>query len=622
MYLLTLPSLDHLLRNPHTGKLKTKFVFVVDNGPSEAPSSPLVQMLMVRMLKFLKLEKCTTVSNAEFNSKMNPGERPHAEENRVLSCHGPYSSKLVHGNAVVGSKEHLQNMEAMAREVSSTIKEATFGGKKLEAYRGITDADYVFRDEETLKVFLSLSEQNKEEFEETYSPSFSSSILESIARNWNIDKNYSSSYVDDYEHLNNTLKQDERTSWIEKYRAVFYNSAECINFRRYEFQPVPDYVCWARTQELHYLPLSLMKELSFGPWSQEAGLFLPTRILSMLMPIFPDPEAQLIHFFSFFFSVSEEKVKEFLKQSQEKLDDEMFEEKLRDQWKDHKLYKKTKEELEKDALALGIEVSKASKARLVERIANKKHIEEPPFIEYNGNLRSVPNNLTELSKLSTSVLRRILKYHNITTSGKKDELVIRVFLLRNNRSYLCCYEEEQAIEHLLQVAEDLIFEEQSLYLNRDYQVTHTQRRFSSFRNKVSLGPKVAAGTQETARTKLDVPQHIDEGNLNEMIKEIRTALHQKKSALKDLQESFHGNFTGGKDQARDGLEAATEVGTKVKIKLDKTMVQNKQPGWFHGEVQGYQRKTDKLTVFFKSINWPIKFDLTEIVAKGRIQVSQ
>ena len=133
---------------------------------------------------------------------------------------------------------------------------------------------------------------------------------------------------------------------------------------------------------------------------------------------------------------------------------------------------------------------------------------------------------------------------------------------------------------------------------------------------------MAAGTQETTRTKLDVPQHIDEGNLNEMIKEIRTALHQKKSALKDLQESFHGNFTGGKDQARDGLEAATEVGTKVKIKLDKTMVQNKQPGWFHGEVQGYQRKTDKLTVFFKSINRPIKFDLTEIVAKGRIQVSQ
>lgn len=40
--LLRNPELDHLFRNPDTGKLKEHFTFIVDNGPSEAPSSPLI----------------------------------------------------------------------------------------------------------------------------------------------------------------------------------------------------------------------------------------------------------------------------------------------------------------------------------------------------------------------------------------------------------------------------------------------------------------------------------------------------------------------------------------------------------------------------------------------------
>ena len=46
-YLMSIPSLDVFFRNPGTGKLKEFFGFIVDNGPSEAPSSLLVQMLLV-----------------------------------------------------------------------------------------------------------------------------------------------------------------------------------------------------------------------------------------------------------------------------------------------------------------------------------------------------------------------------------------------------------------------------------------------------------------------------------------------------------------------------------------------------------------------------------------------
>ena len=80
--------------------------FVVDNRPSEAPSGFLVQMLLVRFLKFLNLDKMTQRSFAEYLSKWNFVERVHAVENNSLSIHGPFSSKSIHKNAVPGSKEH------------------------------------------------------------------------------------------------------------------------------------------------------------------------------------------------------------------------------------------------------------------------------------------------------------------------------------------------------------------------------------------------------------------------------------------------------------------------------------------------------------------------------------
>ena len=58
-YVMSIPSLDAFFRNPETGKLKEILAFIMDNGPSEAPGSLLVQMLLVQLLKFLDLDKVT-----------------------------------------------------------------------------------------------------------------------------------------------------------------------------------------------------------------------------------------------------------------------------------------------------------------------------------------------------------------------------------------------------------------------------------------------------------------------------------------------------------------------------------------------------------------------------------
>ena len=74
LYLMTLPHLDGHFRDPNTGKLKHSFVFVVDNGV-DMPLSPLVQMLLVRLLRYLGLKKICRVFFAEYHSKRNPVEQ-------------------------------------------------------------------------------------------------------------------------------------------------------------------------------------------------------------------------------------------------------------------------------------------------------------------------------------------------------------------------------------------------------------------------------------------------------------------------------------------------------------------------------------------------------------------
>ncbi len=134
--LLTLPALDSFFRSRVTGKLKKEFTFIVDNGPAEQPSSALVQMCLIRFLRFLNLDKVTQIAFAENYSKCNYVERVHAEENRVLSKHGPFKSKCLHPTATPGSKEHTSNMEYMANEVLQCLNRASFGGEPLLSYRG------------------------------------------------------------------------------------------------------------------------------------------------------------------------------------------------------------------------------------------------------------------------------------------------------------------------------------------------------------------------------------------------------------------------------------------------------------------------------------------------------
>ena len=75
--LMTLPELDKFFRNPYTGKIKPVLINIVDNGPAEQPASPLVQIFLVWILRFLGLSGACQVSFAQYNSKRNFAKRIH-----------------------------------------------------------------------------------------------------------------------------------------------------------------------------------------------------------------------------------------------------------------------------------------------------------------------------------------------------------------------------------------------------------------------------------------------------------------------------------------------------------------------------------------------------------------
>ena len=168
--LLLKPSLDSVFRNPLTGRLKEHFVFVVDNGPAEAPSSPMVAIWLVRLARILQLKSVTQKSFAEYHSKRNPVERVHAVHNSALS-NEVFPSHGLHKNHEIGDTRHYENMEFIAEKVMNCLKTTRFGGHACTILRGIGKDEVIpFNYDKVLISFLQKSEQKKDKDDLTYSP--------------------------------------------------------------------------------------------------------------------------------------------------------------------------------------------------------------------------------------------------------------------------------------------------------------------------------------------------------------------------------------------------------------------------------------------------------------------
>ena len=245
---------------------------------------------MVRLLKFLKLNRISQVSFAEYHSKRNFVERVHAEENRVLSKHGPFNSQPIHKSAITGSVQHRENMEEMAGEVQKCVSTATFGGQSLLCNRGARDCDFIFDDETALHNLMGLNEERKREVTDKTYEIVKNEIAEEVNIIWGTDLNFKGSYTSDYKIISNEL-QDEAICWSDKYTTVLQLPTPAST---QHLQPIPDYIRWINTCEFHYMPWQERKALESGVWDEQPGLFIPSAIMDYCFIVLPQPPLNIM----------------------------------------------------------------------------------------------------------------------------------------------------------------------------------------------------------------------------------------------------------------------------------------------------------------------------------------
>ena len=234
-YLMSIPELDSFFRNPESEQLKEVFMFVVDNGPSEAPANITVQLLLSRLVKFLNLDKAVQRSFAEYLSKRNFVERCHAAENKALEKHEPFSSKQIHPSAVPGTEKHKENMEKMANDVKEVIDGTLFNKEPIRCFRGVGD-QLVFDDDDGLKYFSSLCDDRKESCN-LHCSAVKNGIYSYLVQNWGVSENFTGSYADDYR----SLKSKSEASTSKYSISVFRQSEQWRGKRqeRFEREPIP-----------------------------------------------------------------------------------------------------------------------------------------------------------------------------------------------------------------------------------------------------------------------------------------------------------------------------------------------------------------------------------------------
>ena len=153
--------------------------------------------------------------------------------------------------ASLGSKEHKENMEHMAKEVVNCIGTGIFNKDCIQCFRGIgSKENFIFHDEEELKVFMLLSDVRKKEDRTPYQRN-SNKILSYLENTWSIRKDFKSTNGEDSCTLYST-----ETACLDKYSTTIFRETERVcegvkSVERFDRQPLPDYHWWKSHSDLH-----------------------------------------------------------------------------------------------------------------------------------------------------------------------------------------------------------------------------------------------------------------------------------------------------------------------------------------------------------------------------------
>jgi hypothetical protein len=315
--------------------------------------------------------------------------------------YGAFSSSLVHENATTGNKEHRENMGGMAKNVQNCLSQAKFGGHFIKAIRGVIASKQIFNDERELKQFLALNEERKSECTWTYTAA-QNQAFQTLVLCWSLPQTFQGSYAEDYQIING-----ERT-WKDNYSTTIHDDTS-VKASVLE-QPIPDYIRWFQTHgELDYLSYEKTSDIiTKNEIKLRAGEFLPTRVDLFFQLSCDPPESVLVNLALLCF-VPVSNVKIHFREQKEKMEKDYENDMKRERWKKHKLYEKRANDLEALCAENDVVYKGLQKHKLVANLVTKLDKNPPPEYKpvYDGNIQSIPYDITKIKKLSVCLLKYI-----------------------------------------------------------------------------------------------------------------------------------------------------------------------------------------------------------------------
>ena len=167
--------------------------------------------------------------------------------------------------------------------------------------------------------------------------------------------------------------------------------------------------------------------------------------------------------------------------------------------------------------------------------------------------------------------------------GRKDNLVLHVFLLRNGRSNLASYMQVREMQNLIILAQSLIF----------YQLKYDVIDEPYFRRKRKYQKKKLSHS-----SKIEVPSDILKKNLQDLFGSlVMYPNHKSMPTINSEKELATGEMLTINQQ-----EEYFEVGSHVKIRWTSDEIGDSgwKPVWYSAEVQSSTIEDDEISVVFAS----------------------
>ena len=202
----------------------------------------------------------------------------------------------------------------------------------------------VFDDEPKLKEFLDLNEECKIDCEWTYKP-LKNEYFDALVQTWNINEKYTGKYADEYKIISNhtgarTANKDQYGTMLQQVDTSGINGDIIL-------QPIPDYICWMHSQNLHYLSYEKTDQLAKDkPEITKCDAFLPTRILDIFFCIDNDPADEFLQQLALLSWLPVEEVAKYFIKCREKAEKRFCDNIGRETWRKRPLYKLKMDELE------------------------------------------------------------------------------------------------------------------------------------------------------------------------------------------------------------------------------------------------------------------------------------